>query len=294
MGVIRMEGNEEMAKKVFYSSMDGVQICAMMHEAIGTPKGNVVLAHGITMDKDEDADPQAGAGIGAFVQLADALCNAQYNVLRFDFRGHGESGGLQEEMTIAGELLDLTASMDYAKKCWPLSTALVAASFGATSSVMYAANRPDIPCMVLWDPALDLRKTLLEPILPWGKQSFNAQGYAFLEEHGYMLLAGFFKLGRPLIDEMKRIQPLRYMKRINCPVLTLHGDRDTYVPYVVSKKYARCNSRSEFVTVSGSEHGFGRPRDRQFVIPRTVKWIQRFVPQSMSSTAEEFLREGGG
>jgi len=116
MGVIRIEGNEEMAKKVFYPSTDGAQICALMHEAIGTPKGNVVLAHGITMDKDEDADSQAGAGIGAFVQLADALCNAQYNVLRFDFRGHGESGGLQEEMTITANLCALVLAVLFIEK----------------------------------------------------------------------------------------------------------------------------------------------------------------------------------
>lgn len=265
-----------MTEKVFYASEDGVQICGLLHEPVGVPKGNVVLAHGITVDKDEDGDSQAG--IGAFVQLADALCNSQYNVLRFDFRGHGESGHLPEQMTISGELLDLTASMDYAKKRWPLPTAIAAASFGATSAVMYAAEKQDIPCMVLWNPVLDLRKTFLEPILPWAKQSFNAEAYAFLEEHGYMLLDGFFKLGRPLIDEMRRIKPFEYMKRIRCPVLTLHGDEDTYVPYEVARKHARCNSRSEFVTVPGSEHGFGRPEDRRFVIPRTLEWIQRFVP----------------
>ena len=267
-----------MTKKVFYPSTDSVQICALLHEPAESPKGNVVLAHGITVDKDEDGESQAG--IGAFVQLADALCNAQYNILRFDFRGHGESGGLQEEMTIAGELLDLTASMDYARKRWPLPTALLAASFGAPSAVMYTADRQDIPCMVLWNPVLDLRRTFLEPDDPdgWAAQSFNPQGYAFLEEHGYMLLDGFFKLGKPLIGEMKKIKPFEYMKRIRCPVLTLHGDQDSYVPYEVAKKYARCNSQSEFVTVPGSEHGFGRPEDRQFVIPRTMEGIQRFIP----------------
>lgn len=262
-----------MTRRVFYASGDRVRICALLHEPARVTMGNVVLAHGITVDKDEDGESQAG--IGAFVQLADALCNAHYNVLRFDFRGHGESGGLQEHMTIAGELLDLTASMEYARQYWPLPTSIVAASFAAPPALTYAADRQDIPCMVLWNPVLDLRKTFLDPTLPWAKQSFNTQGYAFLEEHGYMLLDGFFKLGRTLIDEMKTIKPFEQMQRILCPVLTLHGDQDTYVPFTVAEKYARCNSRSEFVAVPGSEHGFGRSEDRQFVIPRTVEWVQR-------------------
>ena len=268
-----------MAKKVLYPSEDGVQVCALLHEPRGVATASVVLAHGITVDKDENGESQAG--VGAFVQLAQALCNAQCNVLRFDFRGHGESEGSPEDMTIAGELLDLAASMEYARKHWPLPTALVAASFGAAPAVMYAADRHDIPCMVLWNPVLDLKKTFLEPILPWATQSFNKEGYELLEEHGYLLLDGFFKLGRALIDEMKTIRPFEYMERILCPVLTLHGEQDTYVPYTVAEKYARCNSRSQFVAVPDSEHGFGRTEDRQFLIPTTVDWVRRHVSQDV-------------
>ncbi len=256
-----------MPEKVFYRSTDGVRICAILHEATFAPKGNVVLAHGITVDKDEE---------GAFVELATGLCAAHYNVLRFDFRGHGESGGLQEEMTIAGELHDLATSIDYARKRWSLPTRLVAASFGAVAAVIYAAERQDLPCMVLWNPGLDLRRTFFEPKTPWAQQWFNPEAFAFLEEHGYMLLEGF-KIGRSLFEEMKQLEPLKNMSKITCPVLTLHGDKDTYASYEVSKAYAKCNKQSKFITVPGAEHGFGTPDERQFVISKTVEWFQRYL-----------------
>ena len=44
-------------------------------------------------------------------------------------------------------------------------------------------------------------------------------------------------------------------------MLTLHGDKDTCVPYEVSQLYGTPNPRSQFVTVLDSEHGFGRSQE---------------------------------
>lgn len=269
-----------MAEKVFYPTDDQVQICAILHETRSLPKGSVVLAHGISVDKDEDGDSQGGTG--AFVELADALSSRNFNVLRFDFRGHGESkdGFKEEDMSISGELRDLTASIEFAERRWSLPMAIVAASFGAVSAAMYAASNQQILSMVLWNPVLDLKKTFLDPNdrSGWAAQSFNEEGFAHLEKHGYMWLDESFKLGRSLIEEMRVVKPYEYLEQIRIPVLTLHGDRDTYVPYGVAKRYAKCNDVSEFVTVPGSEHGFGRSEDRRFIIPRTINWIDRTLP----------------
>jgi pimeloyl-ACP methyl ester carboxylesterase len=259
-------------EKVYYQSGDGLRICALAHE-VEDARGAVVLAHGITVDKDESAGE---TGIGAFAALAEALVAVGFNVLRFDFRGHGESGGKQEEMTIAGELLDLTAGMDYARRRWNRSAALVGASFGAVSSVLYAAGRDDLPCLVLWNPVLDLVKTFIEPVCPRPRRSFDAKNTAFLDEHGYLPLDAF-KIGKPLVEEMRSIRPYERMREIVCPALTLHGDLDSYVPYEVARDNAVCNDRSEFVTVAGAEHGFGARADRDVVIPATVEWMKRFA-----------------
>src|SRR3954453_1353587 len=101
-------------ERLTYTSADGTELCALAHEAAsGTRVASVVLAHGLNVDKNEDNDSQAG--IPPYVELAAALTDAQFNVLRFDFRGHGESGGEPESMTVRGELADLTASLDIAR-----------------------------------------------------------------------------------------------------------------------------------------------------------------------------------
>lgn len=268
-----------MAEKLFFPSLDGTPLCAVAHDA-PAPRGTVVLAHGITVDKDESGDTVNG--VGAFVELADCLEQASYNVLRFDFRGHGESGGRQEDMTIAGELLDLTASVAAARQRWGgTRLALVAASFGAVSAVLYAAygRAHDLACLVLWNPVLDLRQTFLEPALPKPQLFFNAQGFAHLEAHGYLLL-DCFRVGRCLVEEMRRLEPFAHLPHVACPVLTLHGQRDSYVPFAVAQAHALCNPHSRFVPLPEADHGFMQPADRAIVIPETLGWLDRHLAPS--------------
>ncbi len=107
-------------------SCDGLPLEAVVHPAQGSgERGLVVQAHGINADMDEG---------GMFVRLADRLADTGFTVLRFSFRGHGNSGGSQRGVTIAGEMLDLQAAVEFmtARHGGPLS--LVASSFGAVSA----------------------------------------------------------------------------------------------------------------------------------------------------------------
>lgn len=267
------KGNGQMSKEVTYSAEDGTEISATLCIS-DSPKGNIVFAHGITVDRHEDFS--ADTGIGAFDEVVDIL--RDYNTLLFDFRGHGKSGGKQEEMTINGELLDLRASVEYLQNLYPnLPTGIVAASFGAVSTVMYVSGRNDIATIVLWNPVLDLQKTFIDPIVPWAKGSFNEKGYASLKKNGYLMLDDYYRIGATLVEEMRILRPYSYMSGISCPVLTIHGDQDSYVPFVVAKEYAIVNDKSRFISISGSEHGFGKREDRDLVVQKTVEWINDLV-----------------
>ena len=61
------------------------------------------MAHGINADKEED---------GLFTELAHELAFNHCDSLTFDYRGHGESTGNQEKMTIEGETIDLKKSIE--------------------------------------------------------------------------------------------------------------------------------------------------------------------------------------
>jgi uncharacterized protein len=68
------------------TSVDGIPLDAAVHAPSGAHIGTVVQVHGITGEKDEG---------GMFVRLADRLAEGGFSVVRFSFRGHGDSGGTQ-------------------------------------------------------------------------------------------------------------------------------------------------------------------------------------------------------
>jgi pimeloyl-ACP methyl ester carboxylesterase len=250
---------------VSYRSFDGTKLVGVLHIPDKRPRGNIILAHGITADKDED---------GLFTQTAGTLCNNGFRTMRFDFRGHGESGGSKQDMTITGEAADLQSTIELAVSEEQLPLGILAASFGAGPAIICAAQGNDfeVSSMVLWNPVLDYKKTFLNAELPWGRAYFNERSYKILDSQGYLLL-GDFPIGRKLVQEMASIRPYELMKKLSCPILTFHGDKDSKVPYEVSRQYAVCNPGSKFVTVEGSDHGFPERADQKKVIRESTEWF---------------------
>lgn len=257
-------------RKVEYKSRDGIKISGIINIPDCAPKGCIVLCHGITVDKDEN---------GKFVTLSAKLCNAGFEVLRFDFRGHGESSLRPEKMTIMGELLDVEASILYVTKEFP-KIGLLACSFGAGPAILYIVDHSDlIKTLILWNPVLDYEQTFLKPRLPWGKSIFNADGFQELENKGFVTIPGKdFRIGKQLVQEFSKYKPFMELRKVQCPVLTIHGINDTKVPYWVSEKYGKPNDKSHFISVK-SNHGFGDQKD--YVNLKTVEWVKKFMSSNM-------------
>jgi predicted alpha/beta-fold hydrolase len=95
-----------MDHKTTLTTPDKIQIVGILSKAKKDNDKIIVLCHGLTVDKDEG---------GIFRQLSENLVENGFDCFRFDFRGHGESGGKQEEMTIAGELTDLLTVVNFIK-----------------------------------------------------------------------------------------------------------------------------------------------------------------------------------
>jgi alpha-beta hydrolase superfamily lysophospholipase len=253
------------------NAADGVSLDAVLHTAHGHRRGTIIQAHGITADMDEG---------GMFVRLADGLAAAGFAVLRFSFRGHGNSGGSQRGVTIAGELLDLQAAVEFVSRHHEPPLAIVAASFGAVSTTLSLPYLDQLASLVLWNPALDLWRTFVEPELPWGLRNFGPRQQEELHQAGFLLVDYTFQLGRVMFEEMKRYDPRQSFVESHVPALVIHGDRDSYVSYEVAKAAAADHAAAEFHTVVGSDHGFDSPAREEEAIRVTVEWLtQRHARQ---------------
>ena len=252
-------------KPLKLTSVDGISLDAAVHLPSAEPIGTIVQAHGITVDKDEG---------GMFVRLADRLADSGFTVIRFSFRGHGQSAGTQRGVTIAGEMLDLQSAIEFVTREHPGPLSIVAASFGAVSSLLSLPYLTDsLTGLTLWNPVLDLRHTFLEPELPWGLENFGPAQQRLLHSQGHLLVDDEYALGRTLFEEFKHYQPADDLLATTVPALIVHGDKDTAVSYDISKTTAATHANCTLHTIAGSDHGFDSRSREDEAIDTTVNWL---------------------
>ena len=91
-----------------------------------------------------------------FVTFARALAGRGHPVLRFDYRGNGDSRGTFAESSIATALHDLDVAIETVKvRTGASEVGLVGLRLGATLAATAADARPDVSRLVLWSPIVD-------------------------------------------------------------------------------------------------------------------------------------------
>lgn len=226
---------------------DGLSLAAAHHPATDAHRGTVVLAHGITQDMDEG---------GMFVRLARCLSDAGFDVLRFSFRGHGDSDGTDVGATIAGERLDVQTAVEYATDTFAGPYFVVAKSFGAVSTCLSLERDAErLSGLVLWNPAIDLDATFLDPTAPWGREHFTGEALAALDTQGYLPIGEGFRMGRVLYEELHRYDPAARLAERDVAALVVHGTVDDIVPYEPTRRAAE-RAGAAFYTIEDADHGF--------------------------------------
>lgn len=235
-----------MEDKFFFKS-GSLKLCGVLTKPAASTDKCVVLCHGMTVTKEED---------GIFTELAEKLAKAGFAVFRFDFSGHGESSGKSVDMTVAGEKEELESAVRFLQTKGYKTFGILGASFGGGVVSVFAAEHPDTAkALVLWNPLVDYH-AIFEPELPWPKANFGKAAMIKLENQGSIEVGSRrFKLGKPLFDEMRKLQPWKGLQKLKIPILFVHGDSDTYVPYEDSVKYSKLLN-AELKTIRGAGHGF--------------------------------------
>jgi pimeloyl-ACP methyl ester carboxylesterase len=225
-----------------------------------------VLVHGGGVTREEG---------GFFTRLATGLADAGIASLRFDLRGHGDSEGRQEELTLSTVLNDIRVSLAAVQDATGASDlALLGASFGGGICGYYAAKRPeDLSRLVLLNPQFDYKKRTIDTRDYWTNDVINDEKAEELNETGAIQFTPTLRHGRPLLNEVFWLKPNEVLGEIKAPTLIVHGNADTLVPIDGSRSaVAQFTALVALVEIEGSQHGFAVHDDPQYLTPKSQEF----------------------
>lgn len=222
----------------------------------------VILFHGFMSARDSDL----------LCQIADLCLEKGIAAVKFDFDGHGESGGKFSDMNAYSELLDASKIMDYVRSLdFVTDIYIVGHSMGGVIGGMTAGHYRDVVSkLVLLAPAAGMKR--------------DAQlGSYFGENYDADNIPDFFPVSsekRGLNDYLggfffrvaKSLPIYEITAHFEKETLIIHGTEDEAVSFEGSKVYKEYLPQAELVLIEGENHGLNA-----FAREEVVKRVAEFL-----------------
>ncbi len=201
-----------------------------------------------------------------------AFCGAQGQaMLRFDYSGHGSSGGAFESGTIGRWTEDALCVID---RLTEGKLVLVGSSMGGWIALLTALVRPQrIAALVGIAAAPDFTEALMWP-------AFSFEQRAMLMQTGILHLPSQYgdptPVTRALIEDGRNHLLLDAPIALECPVRLLHGQADPDVPWSMALRLAEqlAGADVQVLLVKDGDHRLSRPQDLA-LLRRTVAPLLR-------------------
>ncbi|MBN2302897.1 MAG: alpha/beta fold hydrolase [Anaerolineae bacterium] len=246
-------------REVQFPSRDGLTLGGWWISADGPALGTVIMCSGQNGSMDKD------------VPQAIPLHRAGFNVLMFDFRGHGRSEG--EIVTLGAlEQADLFGALDYVQAEHGVDrVGLLGFSMGAGVTLLIAAQDARIAALVV-----DGAYPRLDGILAGYLRLKGVPGPLARLGARLVLIMGSLRTGYQLY----RANPVDLIERITAPALFIHGDQDPFVSAAESERLtAQVSGPADRWHVAGAGHREAYKNHPDEYNRRVVEWFETFVPR---------------
>lgn len=233
-----------MTAEAYRLPVPGGALALVLHRPDRSPAPCVVACHGLGATKDSDE----------YRLLAGTLAAAGLALARFDFRGCGESSGLEQATTIASRIEDVEAVLAFLAGQPGLDGrfGLLGASLGGFVALHVAARRPALP-VVTWSTPASLTE-LANDDLPEGR----ALGVAFALEYA----AGLYALAPRGVPGH----------------LVVHGDADEVVGLEHGLTlHEQAADPFDLLVIPGGDHRLTDADHRARAVTASVDWLRRHL-----------------
>lgn len=244
---------------------EGKKIFGVIHHPHVENPPIVVIMHGFASSK-------VGTN-RSWVYMAEALTKAGIAVLRFDFRGAGDSEGSLTEMDLDGYLSDALVAADVVKSRGYRRMGFFGSSLGGAVSVLTAARLGGVDSLALWAPVAS-GQLWAQDFIECNKHLDSSNLEEMLTSYHGVQLHPKFK------EQFGQMVPFEEVKELtDVPLLHLQGENDTTVSVRHQKAYQKsregASAPSRFICYPDIDHNLGFEPVLPEVIEETVQWFQK-------------------
>ena len=179
---------------------------------------------------------------------------------RVDFRGHGDSGGNIDSITISGLIADIAAVVSHVGPCVLIGSSMgaLAAAWFAATDYRAAGSAGDVAALVLLSPALGY--------LP--EMTRKTDSYELRRSDETLMT-----LQEKTLRDAKKYDESMLPRAIHVPLLVIHGGADRTVPRARSEGFCRDvpHRDKEFWLIEGGSHSLNE--DVGMVLDRVESFL---------------------
>ena len=203
-----------------------------------------------------------------FAILARRLARGGIGVLRFGYRGHGDSQGDSRDVTVSRMRHDAGVALDLLRGQPGVDAArlgLVGMSLGGLVAAIVAGAERDIRAVALWAGVARNGARADAWLTPERIDQLRADGY--YDNAGTPMSLAYF-------EELRDWDGPAAIVRHGGPVLVLHGTADASVPVEDGHRYREVlGERAELVLLEGADHLFSSLSWENEVLERTTAFL---------------------
>lgn len=221
-------------ENIFFNSSDEIKLAGIFIK--GTLPATIILLHGYGRSKEQ------------MLPQASFLNKTGFNILMFDFRASGESGGkyitfgMKEQNDLAGAISYLKIRKDVD----PRKIGLLGFSMGGAVAIMESAQLPEIKAIII-NSSFARFKTII-----WNNFQIYLKGLPFFPLGWVVLLLIKLRTG----IYYPRINPIKYLGKLQKrSLMIIHGTHDKRIPMEEAMEfYKKAPWLEELWLVKGAGH----------------------------------------
>ncbi len=252
-----------MSQAVTFAGAAGYALAARLDLPSGlAPHAYVLFAHCFTCSKESHA--------ATFI--SEALTDAGFAVLRFDFTGLGESEGDFGDTTFSSNTADLVAAAAWLRREHHAPGILVGHSLGGAAVLAAAASIPETVAVATINAPAD--PAHVTHLFADRRAEINSAGEAEVQLAGRV-----FRIRREFLEDIAAQKLMIAIEALRCALIVFHSPRDQIVGIDnASRIFLAAKHPKSFVSLDDADHLLTRRADALYVGAVLAAWASRYLP----------------